>query len=52
MRKILDHRLAPVLAMAGVVIALPLLFPSAYYYRVAGLVFVFALACSWALPGR
>jgi branched-chain amino acid transport system permease protein len=44
MRKILDHRLAPVLAMAGVVIALPLLFPSAYYYRVAGLVFVFALA--------
>jgi branched-chain amino acid transport system permease protein len=38
------HRLLPVLAMAAVVIALPVFFPSAYYYRVAGLVFVFALA--------
>jgi branched-chain amino acid transport system permease protein len=44
MRSILDHRLSPILAMAGIVIALPLFFPSPYYYRVAALVFVFALA--------
>ena len=30
--------------MAAIVVVLPLLFPSAYYYRVAALVFVFALA--------
>jgi branched-chain amino acid transport system permease protein len=30
--------------MAAIVVLLPLLFPSAYYYRVAALVFVFALA--------
>jgi len=39
-----DHRLAGVLAVAVVVAVLPLVFPSAYYYRVAALVFVFALA--------
>lgn len=44
MRSILGHRLSPILAMAGIVIALPLFFPSSYYYRVAALVFVFALA--------
>jgi branched-chain amino acid transport system permease protein len=44
-RALLDHRLAVVLAMAVLVVALPLVFPSAYYYRVAALVFVFALAC-------
>jgi branched-chain amino acid transport system permease protein len=38
------QRLLPVGAMAAIVVALPLFFPSAYYYRVAGLVFVFALA--------
>jgi len=43
-RSVLDHRLSPILAMTGVVIALPLFFPSPYYYRVAALVFVFALA--------
>ena len=43
-RALLDHRLAVVLAMAVLVVALPLVFPSAYYYRVAALVFVFALA--------
>jgi len=43
-RGVLDHRLSPILAMTGVVIALPLFFPSPYYYRVAALVFVFALA--------
>jgi len=30
--------------MAAVVVVLPVFFPSAYYYRVAALVFVFALA--------
>ena len=44
MRALLEHRLAGVVAMAAIVAVLPLLFPSAYYYRVAALVFVFALA--------
>jgi branched-chain amino acid transport system permease protein len=44
MRALLQHRLAPVALVAAIVILLPLLFPSAYYYRVAALVFVFALA--------
>jgi branched-chain amino acid transport system permease protein len=44
-RALLGHRLAVVLAMAVLVALLPLAFPSAYYYRVAALVFVFALAC-------
>src|SRR5438876_4621278 len=44
MRALLSHRLVPVVAMAAIVVVLPLLFPSAYYYRVAALVFVFALA--------
>jgi branched-chain amino acid transport system permease protein len=43
-RALLEHRLAGVVVMAVIVAALPLLFPSAYYYRVAALVFVFALA--------
>jgi branched-chain amino acid transport system permease protein len=38
------HRLAGVAAMAAVVLLLPLLFPSAYYYRVGALVLIFALA--------
>src|SRR6476659_663807 len=44
MRALLSHRLVPVVAMAAIVVLLPLLFPSGYYYRVAALVFVFALA--------
>src|SRR5256714_12504704 len=44
MRGLLNHRLFPALAISAVVILLPLVFPSAYYYRVAALVFVFALA--------
>jgi branched-chain amino acid transport system permease protein len=40
-----DHRLAPVAIMAAVVVVLPIFFPSAYYYRVAALVMLFALAC-------
>lgn len=34
----------PAIAVAAIVIVLPLLFPSAYYYRIAVLVFIFALA--------
>src|SRR5256885_8803678 len=44
MRALLSHRLVPVVAMAAIVVLLPLLFSSAYYYRGAALVFVFALA--------
>jgi branched-chain amino acid transport system permease protein len=43
-RALTDHRLAGVLVMAAIIAVLPLFFPSAYYYRVAALVFVFALA--------
>jgi branched-chain amino acid transport system permease protein len=43
-RALLDKRLLPVLAVAAIVIALPLFFPSPYYYRVGALVFIFALA--------
>jgi branched-chain amino acid transport system permease protein len=43
-RALVEHRLASVLAMAAVLALLPLFFPSAYYYRVAALVLVFALA--------
>jgi len=34
----------PAIVVAAIVIVLPLLFPSAYYYRIAVLVFIFALA--------
>jgi len=44
MRGLLNHRLFPALAMSAVIVLLPLVLPSAYYYRVAALVFVFALA--------
>jgi branched-chain amino acid transport system permease protein len=44
MRALFSHRLVSVVAMAAIVVLLPLLFSSAYYYRVAALVFVFALA--------
>jgi branched-chain amino acid transport system permease protein len=44
MQGLLTHRLVPALVMAAVVVVLPVFFPSAYYYRVAALVFVFALA--------
>src|SRR5207248_8528636 len=43
-RGLLNHRLFPALAMSAVIVLLPLVLPSAYYYRVAALVFVFALA--------
>jgi branched-chain amino acid transport system permease protein len=43
-RALSTHRLASLMPVAAIVLVLPLLFPSAYYYRVAALVFVFALA--------
>jgi branched-chain amino acid transport system permease protein len=43
-RALVAHRLAPLLPVAAIVLVLPLIFPSAYYFRVAALVFVFALA--------
>jgi branched-chain amino acid transport system permease protein len=41
---LLNHRLFPLAAMALIIVLLPLVFPSGYYFRVAALVFVFALA--------
>ena len=38
------HRLFPLILLAAMIVLLPLLFPSAYYYRVAALVFIFAIA--------
>jgi branched-chain amino acid transport system permease protein len=43
-RAVATHRLAGLAAVAVIVVLLPLLFPSAYYYRVGALVFIFALA--------
>lgn len=43
-RGIGGHRLAPAVIVAVVVLLLPVLFPSAYYYRVGALVCIFALA--------
>ncbi|MCC6948368.1 MAG: branched-chain amino acid ABC transporter permease [Bradyrhizobiaceae bacterium] len=43
-RLAMRYRLAPVALVAAIVILLPLLFPSAYYYRVGALVFIFAFA--------
>ncbi len=43
-RELLDHRLAPLLLLAMIAAVIPVLFPSAYYYRVGALVFIFALA--------
>src|SRR5512144_1640503 len=44
MRALFYSRLMPIAAMAVIAVVLPAFFPSAYYYRVAALVFVFALA--------
>lgn len=44
MRALLETRWMSAIAVAAIVILLPLLFPSAYYYRIAVLVFIFALA--------
>ena len=44
MRALLEIRLLPAILVAAIVIVLPLFFPSAYYYRIGALVFIFALA--------
>ena len=41
---LIRHRLAPLLVVAILILLLPAFFPSAYYYRVAVLVLIFALA--------
>lgn len=44
LRTLLDHRLLPLVLLAIFAIVIPLFFPSAYYYRIGALVFIFALA--------
>ena len=44
LRTLLETRLLPAIVVAAIVIILPLFFPSAYYYRIGALVFIFALA--------
>ncbi len=44
LRALLDTRLLPAILVAALVILLPLVFPSGYYYRIGALVFIFALA--------
>jgi branched-chain amino acid transport system permease protein len=41
---LLRHRLAPVAAITLILLLLPAVFPSTYYYRIGALVFIFALA--------
>lgn len=38
------HRVAPLVPIAAAIVLMPLSFPSAYYYRVAALMLIFALA--------
>lgn len=44
MRNLLEIRLLPPIAVAAVFVSIPWFFPSAYYYRIGALVFIFALA--------
>jgi branched-chain amino acid transport system permease protein len=44
MTRYISHRLAAIGLLAAIVVLLPLFFPSAYYFRIAALVFIFALA--------
>jgi branched-chain amino acid transport system permease protein len=44
LRKLLEMRLLPAIAIAAILVILPYFFPSAYYYRIGALVFIFALA--------
>lgn len=44
LRLLQRHRLISLVPLAAIILLLPLLFPSAYYYRVAALVFIFAIA--------
>ena len=43
-RRLQHHRLFPLIPLVAIIVVLPLLFPSAYYFRVAALVFIFAIA--------
>jgi branched-chain amino acid transport system permease protein len=44
LRTLVQTRLMPAIAVAALVVILPPFFPSAYYYRIGVLVFIFALA--------
>jgi branched-chain amino acid transport system permease protein len=44
LRNLLEIRLLPPMAVAAVFVSIPWFFPSAYYYRIGALVFIFALA--------
>jgi branched-chain amino acid transport system permease protein len=44
LRTLLESRLMPAIVVAALIVTLPLFFPSAYYYRIGVLVFIFALA--------
>lgn len=43
-RQLQRHWLFPLIPLVVIIVVLPLLFPSAYYFRVAALVFIFAIA--------
>lgn len=44
MARLIDSRYTPLVAVVFVALALPLIFPSPFYYRIGALVFIFALA--------
>lgn len=44
LRRLQHHRLFPLIPLVAIIVVLPLLFPSAYYFRVAAQVFIFAIA--------
>jgi len=44
LRALLEIRLMPAIMIVALIVILPLFFPSAYYYRIGVLVFIFALA--------
>ncbi len=46
MHTFVKHRLAALAPIAALIVLLPPFFPSGYYYRVAALVFIFALAAT------
>jgi branched-chain amino acid transport system permease protein len=43
-RTLIDSRYLPLVSVAVLVLLLPLLFPSSFYYRIGALVFIFAIA--------
>ncbi len=46
LRRLPHHRLWAIAVIAVIALAMPMFFPSSYYYRVAALVFVFAIAAT------